>query len=52
MVADARGRGLVQVMSEAQPRSTLFTGSQRVAEKLAVDMRGKASIWYSLDVAF
>jgi hypothetical protein len=32
---------LVQVMAEAQPRSTLFTGSQRVAEKLAVDTRGK-----------
>ena len=29
------------VMAAAEPRSTLFTGSQRVAEKLALDLRGK-----------
>lgn len=31
------------IMVQAQPRSTLFTGSQRVAEKLAADMRGKVN---------
>lgn len=30
-----------ELLARAQPRSTLFTGSQRIAEKLAVDMRGK-----------
>lgn len=37
------GSGAVvnELLLRAQPRSTLFTGSQRVAEKLAVDMRGK-----------
>ncbi len=36
-----RGPAMNHVMNEAQPRSTLFTGSKRVAEKLAVDMHGK-----------
>lgn len=35
------GTTMNAVLTEAQPRSTLFTGSQRVAEKLAVDLRGK-----------
>jgi hypothetical protein len=35
------GRVVNELLLRAQPRSTLFTGSQRVAEKLAVDMRGK-----------
>eukprot|EP00877_Chromochloris_zofingiensis_P001060 jgi/Chrzof1/10955/Cz05g18170.t1 len=29
------------VLQQAQPRNTLFTGSSRVAEKIAVDMHGK-----------
>jgi len=36
-----RGPAMNEVMTAAQPRSTLFTGSQRVAEKLAVDFKGK-----------
>lgn len=36
-----RGQSMNHVMNEAQPRSTLFTGSKRVAEKLAADMHGK-----------
>jgi 1-pyrroline-5-carboxylate dehydrogenase len=35
------GRVVNELLLRAQPRSTLFTGSQRVAEKLAIDMRGK-----------
>jgi hypothetical protein len=35
------GATVNELLLRAQPRSTLFTGSQRVAEKLAVDMRGK-----------
>lgn len=30
-----------ELLLRAEPRSTLFTGSQRVAEKLAIDLRGK-----------
>jgi hypothetical protein len=36
-----RGTAMHEVMTAAQPRSILFTGSQRVAEKLAVDFKGK-----------
>ena len=37
------GPGLTmnEIVNRAAPRSMLFTGSQRVAEKLAVDTRGK-----------
>jgi len=28
--------------TQARPRSTLFTGSQRVAEQLTADLKGKA----------
>jgi 1-pyrroline-5-carboxylate dehydrogenase len=37
------GPGLTMndIINKAEPRSTLFTGSQRVAEKLAIDTRGK-----------
>lgn len=47
-----RGPAMNHVMNEAQPRSTLFTGSKRVAEKLAVDMHGKVCLnrntkWWS-----
>lgn len=38
------GQVVNELLLRAQPRSTLFTGSQRVAEKLAVDMRGKVSL--------
>lgn len=30
-----------EVLAQAQPRNTLFTGSQRVAELLAVQLAGK-----------
>lgn len=36
-----KGPAMGQVLAAAEPRSTLFTGSQRVAERLAVDLRGK-----------
>ena len=36
-----RGPAMGAVLAAAPPRSTLFTGSQRVAERLAVDLRGK-----------
>ncbi|KAI8477378.1 MAG: aldehyde dehydrogenase [Monoraphidium minutum] len=36
-----RGPAMGAVLEGAAPRSTLFTGSQRVAEKLAIDLRGK-----------
>eukprot|EP00798_Chlamydomonas_sp_ICE-L_P031866 gene31866-7073_t len=37
------GPGLTMndIITQAKPRSTLFTGSQKVAEKLAVETRGK-----------
>lgn len=35
---------LVQVLEEAEPRNTLFTGSQRVAERLAVQLKGKVRL--------
>ncbi|KAF5834870.1 putative aldehyde dehydrogenase MIS1, partial [Dunaliella salina] len=35
------GATMGEVLKQAQPRSTLFTGSQRVAEKLAVQQAGK-----------
>jgi hypothetical protein len=38
------GRVVNELLLRAQPRSTLFTGSQRVAEKLAIDMRGKVRL--------
>jgi 1-pyrroline-5-carboxylate dehydrogenase len=40
------GQVVNELLLRAQPRSTLFTGSQRVAEKLAVDLKGKVCfIW-------
>jgi 1-pyrroline-5-carboxylate dehydrogenase len=36
-----RGPAMGSVLAAASPRSTLFTGSQRVAERLAVELRGK-----------
>lgn len=32
------------VLVEGKPRSTLFTGSGKVAEKLAIDLNGKVSV--------
>lgn len=40
-VLHGKGLAMGEVLAGAEPRSTLFTGSQRVAEKLAVDLRGK-----------
>ena len=36
-----RGGAMGEIMHRAQPRSTLFTGSRRVAERLARDHNGK-----------
>jgi 1-pyrroline-5-carboxylate dehydrogenase len=37
------GHGSVvnQILLQGRPRSTLFTGSKRVAEKLCADLHGK-----------
>ena len=36
-----KGGAMGEIMHRAQPRSTLFTGSRRVAERLAVEHHGK-----------
>jgi hypothetical protein len=36
-----QGTAMHAVLMDAKPRSTLFTGSQRVAERLAIDLAGK-----------
>lgn len=38
-----QGTAMHAVLMDAKPRSTLFTGSQRVAERLAIDLAGK--VW-------
>ena len=40
------GNGVVvnEIIKKAEPRSTLFTGSQRIAEKLAIDTCGKVGL--------
>ena len=35
------GRVVNGILTAADPRSTLFTGSQAIAERLVVDLRGK-----------
>jgi delta 1-pyrroline-5-carboxylate dehydrogenase len=39
------GATMGEVLQQAEPRSTLFTGSQRVAEKLAVQLAGKVCVY-------
>ncbi|RWR78808.1 putative aldehyde dehydrogenase [Cinnamomum micranthum f. kanehirae] len=38
------GKTMNKLLSEANPRMTLFTGSSRVAEKLAVDLKGRVKL--------
>ena len=38
------GRVVGEILKQAHPRSTLFTGSQKVAEQLALDLKGKVCI--------
>uniref|UniRef100_A0A2P2LB13 Uncharacterized protein MANES_14G075700 n=1 Tax=Rhizophora mucronata TaxID=61149 RepID=A0A2P2LB13_RHIMU len=38
------GKTMNKLLLEANPRMTLFTGSSRVAEKLAVDLRGRIKL--------
>ncbi|KAF5180948.1 1-pyrroline-5-carboxylate dehydrogenase protein, partial [Thalictrum thalictroides] len=38
------GRTMNKLLLEAKPRMTLFTGSSRVAEKLAVDLKGRVKL--------
>ncbi|GMI78189.1 aldehyde dehydrogenase 12A1, ARABIDOPSIS THALIANA DELTA1-PYRROLINE-5-CARBOXYLATE DEHYDROGENASE [Hibiscus trionum] len=38
------GRTMNKLLMEANPRMTLFTGSSRVAEKLAVDLKGRVKL--------
>ncbi|KAI3913335.1 hypothetical protein MKW92_021365 [Papaver armeniacum] len=38
------GKTMNKLLLEAKPRMTLFTGSSRVAEKLAVDLRGRVKL--------
>ena len=35
------GRVVGEILKQGHPRSTLFTGSQKVAEQLALDLKGK-----------
>ncbi|QHO51658.1 Delta-1-pyrroline-5-carboxylate dehydrogenase 12A1 [Arachis hypogaea] len=38
------GKTMNKLLQEANPRMTLFTGSSRVAEKLAVDLKGRIKL--------
>ncbi|GER38569.1 delta-1-pyrroline-5-carboxylate dehydrogenase 1 protein [Striga asiatica] len=38
------GKAMNKLLLEAKPRMTLFTGSSRVAEKLAVDLKGRIKL--------
>ncbi|KAL8457933.1 hypothetical protein ACS0TY_035697 [Phlomoides rotata] len=38
------GKTMNQILLEAKPRMTLFTGSSRVAEKLALDLNGRIKV--------
>lgn len=38
------GKTMNKLLTEANPRMTLFTGSSRVAEKLAVDLKGRVKL--------
>ncbi|XVF54269.1 hypothetical protein PTKIN_Ptkin05aG0167100 [Pterospermum kingtungense] len=38
------GKIMNKLLTEANPRMTLFTGSSRVAEKLAVDLKGRVKL--------
>ncbi|KAK5846382.1 Delta-1-pyrroline-5-carboxylate dehydrogenase 12A1, mitochondrial -like protein [Gossypium arboreum] len=38
------GKTMNKVLMEANPRMTLFTGSSRIAEKLAVDLKGRVKL--------
>lgn len=38
------GKTMNKLLMEAKPRMTLFTGSSRVAEKLAVDLKGRIKL--------
>ncbi|GMJ13767.1 aldehyde dehydrogenase 12A1, ARABIDOPSIS THALIANA DELTA1-PYRROLINE-5-CARBOXYLATE DEHYDROGENASE [Hibiscus trionum] len=38
------GKTMNKLLMEANPRMTLFTGSSRIAEKLAVDMKGRVKL--------
>lgn len=40
-ICNGRGQTVNEIMAQGQPRSTLFTGSKRVAEKLAKDFHGR-----------
>ena len=39
-----QGTAMHAVLMDAKPRSTLFTGSQRVAERLAIDLADRAVV--------
>lgn len=41
---NGKGQVVNEVLVKAQPRSTLFTGSKRIGEKLSKDLNGKVSI--------
>lgn len=42
------GAAVGELLKQADPRATLFTGSSKVAEKLALDLRGKVGSAISL----
>ena len=35
------GKVVGEILKQGRPRTTLFTGSQKVAEQLALDLKGK-----------
>ncbi|XP_044485562.1 delta-1-pyrroline-5-carboxylate dehydrogenase 12A1, mitochondrial [Mangifera indica] len=41
---NADGKAMNKLLIEANPRMTLFTGSSRVADKLAVDLKGRIKL--------
>ena len=42
------GKVVGEILKQGHPRSTLFTGSQKVAEQLALDLKGKVCTLSSL----
>ena len=40
------GKVVNELLVQARPRSTLFTGSQKIAEKLAMDLKGKVGMGF------
>lgn len=48
--ANGRGSIINQILVEGKARSTLFTGSSHIAEKLARDLNGRVNLSDSMDI--